>query len=235
MRVNLGTSEFLVLLQELDAELERVRYSGKIEICAQGAFALMWRDIGDVAGTGEIDTATANYAPAVDKAIERVGAKHGIKWCWLGNENLAKRYDGYVSQRDIAQYREMHDERYERVATGLGHIDLQIADVATLVRGKADAIAAREGTPCTKKDLVDFAKLLVYEGCETVSQAKALHPWLKEPKYKACANHLSTLEMFSKGKIGDPAKLRAERARAREAKASTPLPSRSFQVAGKRS
>ena len=122
----LNVDELIGVLQELDRELAE-----PIVIRAVGGFALAWRNVREEGLTADIDTITDDYPAAVEQAIGRIGAKHGLDPWWLNNDAAADDAEYLIDSMDL---------RWELVECGFSHISLYVADLESLLKLKLSAV-----------------------------------------------------------------------------------------------
>lgn len=201
-----GLEELVGALHELDGELS-AREAGPMEVRALGGFALAYRGLRPEGLTVDIDTATPTYPADVRRAIEAVAERRGLAGDWVNNQTVFS-FGDVVGPDDVAALDDMLDARYLPVEDErFDNIDLQVADVPTLVKSKAYAVCDIELGWRDEKDLADLVSALAAVGVDDVGAACSRFPWLMDPEFSYCLERLED-RLASQGphenEAGDP-------------------------------
>lgn len=159
-------------LLALDAHLAELEPGEPVAVRAIGGYTIMsygLRPADPAAGvdglTCDIDTLTPSYPAAVRGAIRAVGIELGLARDWLNNDVVGQYDDGSAGPEAAEHLAGMVSAQWvpAELSSQLRHIDLQVADIPTLVRLKLAAVedAALSGR---NQDLPDVLSLLRADG-----------------------------------------------------------------------
>jgi len=142
----------------------------RIEICAIGGFALLYRDIRQDRYTRDIDTVTRNYSKRVNDLIKAVSFDLAnqiiLEENWLNNDNVFE--DDVLSvERLISAFWEKSDWKFQ-------NIDLYVADIETLFRSKLIA-AEDDNLTGRKQDMPDLMAILNKMGKYTKAECSEFY------------------------------------------------------------
>lgn len=154
----LDLNELLSVLQDLDRELNE-----RITVRAVGGFALAWHGVREKGLTADIDTLTDDYPESVTEAIKHVGAQHGLESWWLNNDAAAGDAEFLVESMGLS---------WERADCDLKMIDLEVADLESLLKLKLSAVEDSKLSG-RGRDLDDAIHLLILLGYDKTSFRKS--------------------------------------------------------------
>lgn len=166
-----------------------------IEIRAIGGFALAFRNIRQDGLTRDIDTITPDYPASHVKLISRVADSLGLEDDWLNNDAVAT-VDGLTSRDAVMRHDAMLDAHYEEAPFDFKKIDLQVADLGTLMRSKLYAVDAISLGARGAKDAQDLEAILHKMGFGDIDSAIRSMAWLGDPEF---AHAVDTMRRFERG------------------------------------
>ena len=182
------------LLTELDEELDRVGCDKVIPIRTLGGYAMLHHGLRrDNPTTPDIDTATPAFDAATRRARDAVAKRHDLTSHWLNNDTVLAA-DDEANWDDVSVSDAMIDAHYADAGLGLKHLDVQVADIDTLMRAKAMA-ACDIWSERGDKDMDDCLSILDHEGIDTYRRAVSRFPFLADD---ACSHFKSLYETAAK-------------------------------------
>lgn len=184
IRQDLTIKDLREALYRLDRYLERYSPGETVSIRAVGGFALMFHGLRRNGVTADIDTITPSYSHGVYKAIEAVATELNLASDWLNNDAVFS-FEDVVTEDDVAFFDAELEALYVDSGWNYRHIQLDIADIDTLIKAKSMAVRDID-TGRSDVDLRDLVDLLDKRGIHSLSEFKKTFRWASEPDFKEC-------------------------------------------------
>lgn len=176
------------LLTELDKELDQVGYDKTIPIRTLGGYAMLYHGLRrDNPTTPDLDTATPAFDAMTKRAKNAVAKRHNLTSHWLNNDAVLA-VNGETDWDDVSVSDAIIDAHYADAGLGLKHLDVQVADIDTLMRAKAMA-ACDIWSERGDKDMDDCLSILDHEHIHNYRQAVSRFPFLSDEQ----CSHFKTL------------------------------------------
>lgn len=156
-------------LHLLDEELAHLDLYQPLPIRAIGGYALLKHGVreNERALTADIDTVTADYSTAVNRAIRSVAQQMDLDADWINNANI-----GFSDPEDIEA---IYDAEWLVLEMGLTNIEVSIGSIPMLTRSKIISADTAE-LSAREQDAPDLLRLLEHQGITSIAAFNAAYP-----------------------------------------------------------